>query len=315
MQIIREISNLSSKVPNNHGVVLSIGNFDGVHRGHQFLLSSNRAWAQKLGCLAVAMTFDPHPVSVLKKNLEYIPLFTREDCIEQLKKLQMDFALIQSFNDSFADLSPRDFLHLIFANMKICGLVLGPDFCFGKNRQGNIALMTEFCKSRNIEVIVPPKLEVMAEIVSTSAIRNLLSQGEVAKANLFLGRPYYLKGKVISGAKRGQKLGFPTANMECAQGHNLKKGVYLSRVEFVGEAGSPAAYNSITNIGSNPTFETQTPTLKIETHLFDFSGNIYGKEMRLELLDYLRNEKKFSSGQELREQINRDLQTARERFK
>ncbi len=289
---------------------LTIGNFDGIHLGHQQLLQASLAWSQAHGGQSVALTFDPHPVAVLNPQLNHSRLFSLEDQREQMRKLGFRGVFLQPFTTEFQNLSAEEFLNdFILNKFQPRQLVVGYDFGFGKNRSGQRKLLEEFCLKNKIELQIVPPFSLDFEVVSTSSVRESLSSGNIEKANRFLGRPYSLCGKVIHGAKRGSAIGFPTANLSLNLNPSLKKGVYCTRVELGGES-----FPSVTNVGINPTVSTDAQ-VKVETHIFNFDRQIYQEKLKLEFLKFLREEKKFSSLEELKSQIQKDSVLAKEFFK
>jgi riboflavin kinase/FMN adenylyltransferase len=288
---------------------LTIGNFDGVHLGHQQLLKESKLWAKAHQGVSVVLTFEPHPALVLNPKISHARLFPLADQREQLQKQDVNGVVVQSFTEDFAQMSATDFLqNYIETCFHPQQIVVGYDFGFGRNREGNLQMLQAFCASRKIDLQIVKALKIDEEVVSSSAIRELVRAGNVKKANRYLGRAFYLQGEVVLGAQRGRLLGFPTANLLLSSEFVPKLGVYVSRVSR-GES----SYESVTNIGINPTVESDG-VLRVESHLLNFSGDIYGHAIRVELLDYIREEKKFANLEELKMQIARDVQSAREWF-
>lgn len=316
MQIIRDIFDTSNLSLKQYQFVLSIGNFDGVHRGHQYLIGQNMQLAGQKGWKSAVLTFDPHPVKFLNPNSHFELLFDKSDCMEQLSSLGLDYILLQSFNKKFSMLTAEAFLEGIFDKISIKAMILGPDFCFGLNRSGNLEYLRQEAEKRKFELIIPSVFKVNDEIISTSGVKKKLMAGDVAGAQFYLGRNYYLKGNVVQGDQRGRLLGFPTANIQSACAVHLKKGVYKTRTHLQRDKKNNTieVFDSITNIGLHPTFVNAESKVKIETHIFDFNEDIYGETIKVELIKFIREEKKFDSKDELLKQIQNDIEQARSPF-
>lgn len=290
---------------------ITIGNFDGVHRGHRELLRKTVESAKKFQGRAKVYTFDPHPAQVLAPEKAPLRLFDLLDQKEQFEALGIDQIEVIRFTTEFAKTSPEDF----FANyvLKPVGakaLWVGHDFHFGKARMGNQEMLFRMCERENIEFKVLEPIQFEGHTVSSTRIRNYLIQGQLEAAQKLLGRPYFVRGEVVHGAARGRTIGFPTANLslpaEMRQMLPLRRGVYAGEVSL----GSQHLGSAVLNIGINPTVSGDS-VLKIEAHIFDFSKEIYGENIKIELKTFLRDEKKFSSLDELKLQIQRDATQAR----
>ncbi|WP_413287983.1 bifunctional riboflavin kinase/FAD synthetase [Bdellovibrio sp. HCB337] len=291
--------------------VVSIGNFDGVHLGHQKLLRQAVQEGKGLGLPIVVFTFYPHPVSVLYPERKIQRLFDLRDQRDQLDRLGITHMVEQEFTQNFAKLSASDFVQFyLIDKLKAKALVVGYDFSFGSNRQGDISYLEKVCKEKGIKLVVVPAQEEGGLIVSSSKIRDELKLGDLKKVYSFLGRNYYLRGIVHHGDARGRTIGVPTANMTPTVDFLVRRGVYITQTHLRNRT-----YQSITNIGFNPTFHGETnPPIKTETHIFDFDEDIYGQEIQVDLLEYLRDEKKFSGVKELLTQIHADIQQAKGYF-
>src|SRR6185312_5392703 len=299
---VREIQNIK------HPVALTIGNFDGVHRGHQELLRRVIDWARLREGSSLLLTFYPHPLQVLHPEKKHVRLFDQEDQREQLDKMGLTGVLQQSFSRDFSQMSGADFLekYLLKFFQPQC-LVVGHDFSFGQNREGHQQLLQAFCQQKGIELQIVDPLRVSGAVASTSKIREALLSGNLELARELLGRNYYLRGVIEKGDARGRTLGFPTANIKPAVDFFPKIGVYACRATVGGITDS-----AVTNIGLNRTFgEGESHPIKVEAHLLGFQGNIYGKTMKPELMQYLREEKKFSGIEELKTQIALDAEAAK----
>lgn len=292
-------------------ISMTIGNFDGVHLGHQKLLECSLAWAKAHQGSAIVLTFFPHPSQVLLPEKKHTRLFDLDDQKMQFLKIGMNGVFLQPFSREFSEMSAEGFLNkFIFQNFHPSHIVVGYDFSFGRERKGNALILENFCRQNKIEFNQIPAFQVQDKVVSTSSIRNFLEAGEPHKAFQFLGRCYYLKGIVKKGDQRGRLLGFATANIKPQVDFFPKMGVYATRSWLQGKS-----YNSVTNIGLNLTFvEGDLNPIKVETHILNFNQDVYGTEMRVELLQYLRAEKRFSGIAELKSQIALDIKMAEEFF-
>lgn len=291
--------------------VVSIGNFDGVHLGHQKLLRRAVQEGKTLGLPITVFTFYPHPVTILYPERKIQRLFDQRDQREQLDHLGITHMVEQEFTRNFAKLSASDFVQFyLIDKLKVKTLVVGYDFSFGANRQGDIPFLEKFCQQKGIKLVVVPAHEEGSLIVSSSKIRDELKLGDLQKVYTFLGRNYYVRGIVHHGDARGRTIGVPTANVTPTVDFVPRRGVYITQTHYRNKT-----YPSITNIGFNPTFHGEKdPPIKTETHLFDFDEDIYGQEIQVDLLQYLRDEKKFSSIQDLLTQIRSDIQQAKDFF-
>lgn len=289
-----------------HNTVVSLGKFDGLHRGHQLLvhyvLEQKRA-----GYRAVMFTFLYHPGTLFSdKEIELI--YTEEEKKYLLEQYNMDVLISYPFTEETAGMEPEAFIkEVLIEKLDARKIVVGSDYCFGHNRKGNVALLKDMSKVYGYELAVFDKLEVDGQVVSSSYIRSLISNGDIRKANELLGRPYSVTGEVQHGRKIGRTLGFPTTNL-IPEGHKLlpPNGVYVSKTKING-----AVHPGITNIGYNPTVGV-TPERRVETFLFDFDEDLYGSRIEVSLYDIVRKEVHFNSVRELKEQIARDITFGRE---
>lgn len=297
-------------IPHFKSSVLTIGSFDGVHLGHQKLLTILTQAARENNTVSVACTFRPHPRTILKPEEPHHRLFDYKDQFEMMSKLGVDYLIEEKFSKDFSLMSAEQFLSSYIEKIfNPVHLVVGYDFNFGKAREGNIEFLKEFCHRKGIGLTVVPPYELNGQIVSSSQIRNFLEHGELAKAEEFLGRAYYLRGPVRVGYKRGRTLGTPTANISPEIEFVPRRGVYLTWA-YVGTK----KYASISNIGYNPTFENSDSYLRVETHIFDFDQDIYGEHLKIDLIKFCRDEIKFNSLEALKHQIANDIRLAREFF-
>jgi riboflavin kinase/FMN adenylyltransferase len=290
--------------------VVTIGNFDGVHKGHQALFEMVRERAQALGGTSVVITFEPHPIKVMSpKKLR--PLITM---LEQKKELVasqgIDILLLIKFTLAFSDISARDFVkEILVKKIGIKGIIVGYDYAFGHNREGNIQLLREMGKEFNFEVHEVAPVYAGETLVSSTSIRNLIIEGNVSEANRLLGRSYQIRGEVIEGKKRGGPLlGYATANIGLPEGLIPREGVYIITVELEGKL-----FEGLTNIGYNPTFKDKS--LSIETHIFGLSTTILHEQIKINFLRRLRDEIPFASAAELSQQIKEDIEEAQRFFR
>jgi len=274
---------------------VTIGNFDGVHLGHQLLFSEvvNKARLHK--GTSVAITFSPHPLQVVRPESGIKLISTCDQKRELIALADIDVLIIIPFTKPFAEMSAEDFVDQALINtIGVQELVVGYDYAFGKGRQGDIAFLKEQGKKKNFTVTVIEAFYVDGMLASSTQIRKLVSQGRMRDVRKLLGRFYQIRGEVKKGQQRGGKLlGFPTANLHISSDDLCPKhGVYVTQVIYEGKC-----YGGVLNIGYNPTFDGQQ--VSAETHIFDFNQDIYGKDIKINLLQYLRGEQKFSSPKNL----------------
>ena len=288
---------------------VTIGVFDGVHLGHKHLVSTLCEEARNKDLAAVALTFNPHPRTVIRPGIAMTYLTSLEERVEQLQALGLDAVGILPFTSELAQLSPSDFLALLVDELQMRLLMVGPDFALGRNRAGTIGVMRQVGKELGFEVEVAPLLAEDGEKVGSSAIRQALAEGDVLRVAKLLGRPFSLRGPVVEGDRRGRTLGFPTANIAIGLDRALPAyGVYVTRA-YVRET----AYESCTSIGIRPTFDVE-PRPTVETFILDFDEDIYGQEMKIDLLERLRGELRFESVDDLVAQMHNDIVQTREHF-
>lgn len=289
--------------------VVTIGNFDGVHLGHQQLLS--RLVEKKDSGALVVLSFYPHPLEVLYPEREFHRLFSFNDQVEQLKKYPIQYFIRHPFTLDFSKISAEDFLKdWLFKYLKPKVLIVGYDFSFGSHREGSLEKLENFCSIQKCELIIVPAFQLHGEIVSSSKIRDLIKKGEMTRAKEFLGRYFHVEGEVVRGDQRGRTIGFPTANLRSDGSLKPKPGVYVTRT-----CHQSNWYDSMTNVGWNPTVQKNPEELKVETHLLNFDQEIYGEQIRIEFIHYLRDERKFSSLAELTTQLNKDKKSVEEFFR
>ena len=302
MKVISSLENI--KEPFAYAVI-TVGNFDGVHIGHQGLLKEVKKRADKMSGTSIVLTFEPHPLKVLKEKK--IPLITPfERKIELIEKLGIDVVICLPFTREFSKVSAREFVEeILLKKIGMREIVVGYDYTFGHKREGNIDLLKKLGDELGFKVCILGPILVDNMIVSSTRIRNLIMEGELEKVKTLLNRYYQVSGEVIAGHDRGGRLlGFPTANLKLVNEVFPKNGVYVVEVIY-----NNKVYGGVTNIGFKPTFGNDA--LSVETHILDFDQNIYGKKIKLNFIKRLRNEKKFSSIEALAAQIKRDIEEAR----
>lgn len=303
MELIRGTQNLQRF---NDGCVLSIGNFDGVHLGHQAVLKQVIAKAHQLKVPSVVMSFEPQPLELFAKDQAPARLTCFREKYQHLKLMGLDRWLCVTFNRHFAQQSAEDFIQqLLVDTLNVKYLVVGDDFRFGLDRLGNFAMLKAAGEKFGFDVVSTESFCVASERVSSTAIRQALACDNLMLAESLLGRPYSVIGRVAHGRKLGRTIGFPTANVPLKRAVSPVLGVYA--VEVYGA--SPVPIYGVANIGFRPTVGGKRPQL--EVHLFDFDGDLYGRPIEVVLRHKLRNEIKFESIEALTAQIERDSQSAR----
>lgn len=290
-------------------VWLSIGAFDGVHVGHQKILKELTAGAHGVGAPAVVLTFDPHPVEVLRGPLESFYLSTMDEKAAWIAELGVDALITQSFTLEFSKTKAEDFVRRLKQQLGLSQLWVGHDFALGHNREGDLAALRRFGVEMDFEVRALDAVEAEGEVVSSSRIRRLLAVGDVELTAGLLGRPYSLNGKVVRGVGRGSSIGIPTANLEIwAKRAVPASGVYVCWAQL-GER----RWGAVTNIGVRPTFEDKLLAPVVESHLLDYDeGEFYEQDLHLEFLARLRAEQRFSGVEDLLAQIHKDIERARD---
>ncbi len=304
MKIINGLENITAPFKNP---VLTIGNFDGVHLGHQQLFQHVIKRAREINGEAIVMTFHPHPVKVLRPENSGPPVITcHNQKIKLIEQCGIDAVITVNFTREFAQLSARDFVEkILWEKIGLKVIVVGWDYQFGRNREGDINFLKKEGKRLGFDVEVIDSIKVNGMIVSSTMVRKCVIEGDLDKAEKLLGRKYEIVGKVVKGRDRGGRLlGFPTANIKMDDKLCPQTGVYA--VEVIVD---DRVYGGAANIGYNPTFGDES--LSLETHLFDFSGDLYGKEITVRLIKRLRPEKKFSGPDELAKQIALDIEKAK----
>ncbi len=285
--------------------VLSVGNFDGVHKGHAALLRRLVRLRDRLSHPAVVATFDPPPLTLLRPDLRYDYLTTLPQRLEFFERMQVDTSLIFRTTPDLLKLSAKRFWNeLLCDHLQVKGLVEGANFCFGREREGNVSKLRLWCDEQGIPLEIVHDVYRRGIRISSSQVRTLISRGEVAQAKVALGRYYSITGKVVRGDGRGRTLGFPTANLVDIPTMIPAAGVYAAIVAIEG-----GQFSAAINIGSNPTFGIEQ--LKVEAHVLDYQGDLYDQMLAVHLVSRIRNTKPFPSVHALKEQLKMDCERAR----
>ncbi len=303
MQIFSNFNDLSKF---EQGSVVAIGNFDGVHLGHQKILNFLVNKASEKDLISLVLTFSPHPGKITGKGQIKL-LQTLEQKIESFQAFGVQVVFTLPFTRKFANLSTEDFIDkILIKTLNARSVIVGNNFRFGKNRTGDISTLKSQTAPNNLKIYTIPSVSVNTMTISSSLIRRLILKGNIKNANLLLGKPYEIQGEVITGHSRGTTLGFPTANVN-TENDITPFGVFLTSIIL-----NNREFPSLTNIGKCPTF--QQKNINIESHILDFKSDIYRKKIKIIFLKRLRDEIKFESPAKLFKQIQKDLQTARKYF-
>lgn len=312
MKVFRGLPNAESRAP----CALTIGNFDGVHRGHQALLAHVRDAARRLGVEAAVMTFEPHPrefFARLAGDLSRAParIANLRDKLQALDNNGVDRVIVEHFNTHFAAMSPQDFIkNVLVDGLHVKWLMVGEDFCFGAKRAGNVAMLIEAGKHYGFEVQALPAVLNDGVRISSSAVRKALAEGDFGHVEQLLGHPFAISGHVVHGKKLGRTIGFPTLNLRVAHKRPALSGVFVVRVH--GLAAQPLP--GVASLGVRPTVDDSGRVL-LETYVFDYAQQCYGKLVRVEFLKKLRDEEKYVDLPTLTAAIARDVDNARAFFK
>lgn len=299
------IKGIESDLAMAKGGVITIGNFDGVHRGHRTLLERLQKSAHQVSGPAVVLTFDPPPMKLLQPNSAPPALTWMDRRAEILFSLGIDVLLVYETNDLLLSLEPEAFFQeILIDKLEVRGIVEGPNFRFGKNRRGDVDMLMDLCSRHQVGLSIASAQSEDGEWISSSRIRSLIREGDLVSANRLLIEPYRICGLVSKGAARGRTIGFPTANLESIPVLLPPNGVYAGRVTLGGQRLAAAVH-----IGPNPTFGEHAQ--KVEVHLIDFSGDLYGRILEVELIEQIRGVKKFSGVDELTKQLRSDVERTR----
>ena len=277
--------------------VITIGNFDGIHLGHQALIKEVKKRASNLELQSAVMTFEPNPKDFFSPNNIQTRISSLREKIEFFYKIGFDRVHIVKFNQKFSQLSKEAFIKILVKNLKVKEIVVGEDFCFGKGREGSLKDLSD----NDIKMNIQNKVIMNSNRVSSTLIRQFLAHDNLEEANQFIGRPYSISGKVIHGEKRGREIGFPTANIHMKHNRPPLSGVFAVKSD---------QYFGVANLGFRPTFEGDKK-LHLEVHFLNFSSDLYGQHISIDFLKKLRGEIKFSSVEKLKEQIVEDIKNAK----
>lgn len=308
MRVLRSIPELA-QIPGP--VFLAIGVFDGVHLGHQAVISTAARHAETAGGTAVVVTFDPHPAKILRPDESPRLLTATQHKIALIRALGVSHLLVLKFDRELASTAPNEFVRqLVAAARPLREICVGQEWSFGKNRAGNLALLKELGAGLDFNVVGVEPVKTEGTIVSSTAIRKAVEAGDFAAAARMLGREYTILGTVEEGKRLGRSLGFPTANLSAHSEQFPPNGVYAAEGLLEG-----TTLRGVVNLGVRPTIESEVPQRVLEFHVFDLDQDLYGKDIELRFLQYLRSEKKFENLAALREQIARDVKSAQEIFR
>ncbi len=303
MKTIHGIENF----PADESSIVTIGTFDGVHLGHQQILKQLTDTSRKSKLKSVLLTFFPHPRMVLQPDISMRLIQTIQEREKALKNTGLDYLVIHPFSITFSRLSADDYVkQILVEQLNVRKVVVGYDHRFGRNRTASLEDMYQYADIYDFEVIEIDAKKIDSTAVSSTKIRNAIDQGNIELANTYLGQPFTLEGMVVHGDKRGRELSYPTANIDLQNQHKIvpKQGVYLVKSKLKGRV----VYGMM-NIGTKPTFDTTMPS--IEVHFLDWNGGLYGQAVQVELLKWVREERKFKTVKELQVQIQTDEQNCR----
>lgn len=303
MEMIRGLEALNKDY---HNTVLTIGNFDGVHLGHQKILSTVLRRAEEMKGISMAVTFDPHPMKVITPERKIMILTTLEEKAKIMEEMGIRVFLCIKFTKEFSKMQPDDFItDVLVKKINAKEIIVGTNYTFGKNKKGTVGLLRRRGKKYGFTVKVIRNAKLYGNVVSSSKIRELLSKGDLLKVSTFLGRAYSIEGTVVKGKGRGGGLlNVPTANITAPVEIAPKEGVYAVQVSYRGNI-----YEGVANIGKNPTFGNSD--VSYEAHLLNFSGNLLGETIRIYFIDRIRNERLFPDALSLEKQIRTDIKSAK----
>jgi len=285
--------------------LLTIGVFDGVHLGHKHLISELKERARKQNLMSGVVTFRRHPQDVLSPKTRLPYLTDLEQRVNLLKNEGVEVVVALSFTPELAKLGVREFVSLLKEYLRMRGLVVGPDFALGRNRGGDVNTLRTLGKEINFSVAVVSPVMINGGVVSSTAIRKALADGNMKKVHNLIGRLFSLHGRVVSGTGRGRELGFPTANLGVSPGQALPAdGVYATRAYI-----SDKTYQSVTSIGTRPTFDGKERV--VEVYILDYNGNLYGQELKIDVVERLRGEERFKTVDELKKKMAEDVKQGR----
>lgn len=281
---------------------LAIGAFDGLHKGHQLIINEAVKEARKNNYPAAVLSFHPHPLEIIPGKKPPPSIVSRKQKISILEEMGIDYYFEQEFNQEFAALRAEEFINnILIDKIKVDTVVVGDDFRFAHKNEGNVEILMEMAELHGFKANIISQLHASDDRISSTRIRGLLKKGKVKKAKKLLGRPYQICGEVIHGKKIGRELGFPTANIKLETNYALPpEGVYAAKVKFEGEE-----YAASANLGYNPTFSNKN--ISFEVYILDFDKKIYGKRLCVDIIEFIRDEKKFETKEELIKQMEQDI--------
>ncbi len=307
MELIRDLHNIRER---HKDCVATIGNFDGIHLGHQAIIAQLKAAADEYKLPTVVLTFEPQPQEFFRPEHAPARLMRMREKIEGLDKEGIDRLVCLRFNASLASLSAETFVkEILVEGIAVRHLVVGDDFRFGKDRLGDFSLLQRLGKQNGFDVIGTVTQEINGRRISSTWVRDLLASGELEYVQQLLGRPYFMSGRIIHGDKRGRALGYPTINIDLHRMYSPVSGIFVSLVSGLGDE----KIQAVTSIGTRPMFDGEKMVL--EAHLLDFNESVYGRYVQVELLKQLRDESVFDDIEQLKQQIQRDVENTREFFK
>lgn len=303
-----EIINIDKNYKAKESSIIALGNFDGIHLAHRKILEELVSISKEKGSKSSILMFKNHTKNIINQKKQIL-LSSNKQKINLLKDIGIDIVYEIEFDETVMNMSAEDFINkLLIESLKVQGIVVGFDYRFGHKAVGNIDLLKKISSNKDIILKIVNKVELDNKIISSSLIRQLIKDGEIKEANKFLGYSYAIEGKVIHGKKLGSKMGFPTANIEPITDYVIPKyGVYYSKIKI-----NDSLYKAATNIGKNPTVENSG--IRIESNIIDFSGDIYGRKVELILLEYLRPELTFNNIDDLFSQIEKDIDTIKNKI-
>lgn len=304
MRVIRDIDEFYY----DKNSAITVGTFDGVHLGHREIIDKLKSISGSKNLRSIVVTFEPHPQIVLKNRIKEIKILTTlDEKLDILSQLHIEIAYVIEFTKDFANTSAEDFYkNYLIDKIGLSNLVLGYDHMFGKNREGNFETLKKLSVNYDFTIDKVEQYKIDNEHISSTVIRHLLEEGDVKKVAQILGRPYSTEGRVVEGKKLGKDLGYPTANIEVESMHKQipKIGIYVVKVEV-----DEQIYNGMMSIGINPTV-SDDGKIKLEVNIFEFNSNIYGKVIKVDFIDYIRNEKKFDLLDDLKKEISLDKENS-----
>lgn len=299
MQVIKSKNYSKYK---NKNTCLAIGAFDGLHKGHQLIINKAIKKARKNNFPAAVLSFHPHPLKIIPGKNPPPSVVSRKQKISVLEKMGVDYYFEQEFNQEFAAFRAENFVkNILVDKIKVNTVVVGNDFRFAYKNEGNVEILKKMGELHGFNAEIIEQLHASDDRISSTRIRSLLKKGKIKKAEKLLGRPYQVCGKVVHGKKIGRKLGFPTANLKLETNYALPpEGVYTAKLTI-----NDKKYAAAANLGYNPTFENQN--ISFEVFILDFAGDLYGKRLCVDILEFIRGEKNFADKEELIAQMKKDV--------